>query len=241
MKILITSGCSFSDPSTGCTWPVHLSKSLIGYEEIHHGVGSQGNGLISRRIVFEVNRLLKQGVHPDDILVGIMWSGTDRHEIYNSEIVERMTRENIDCGWQENPIGFVSDTKNWLILNQNWDYKENVMYYKHLHDIVAGTILSLEHILRTQWFLKINDIKYFMTLYRDDVFEPLYVNNTECKYLYDQLDLTRFLPVTSEHGWLCTSSLPYPADCGDDHPTSAQHKLFVDEIIYPWLEAHNYI
>jgi len=44
-------------------------------------MGSIGNGLIAKQIIYQTTQLLKIN-KPEDILVGIMWSGIDRHEIY---------------------------------------------------------------------------------------------------------------------------------------------------------------
>lgn len=244
MKTLITSGCSFSYPAFFSehviTWTRHLHALIPEYNAIYHGTGSQGNGLISRRVIYEVTRQLNQGIDPDDILVGIMWSGSDRHDIYNPEIAQHLKdqpREN----WVENPIGFVSgEENNWLILSPSWQFKENVAYYRYIHDIIGGTVLTMEHILRTQWFLDQQKIKYFMTTFTDEVLSPACVYHPECKYLYDQIDFSNFLPVSSEHTWVHQSSLPFP-DAGYNHPNNAQHKLFVDEIVYPWLVEQGYI
>jgi hypothetical protein len=61
MKTLITGGCSFSEcVSTNIdTWPRHLARALPEYTHISTGLGSQGNGLISRRVIYEVSECLK--------------------------------------------------------------------------------------------------------------------------------------------------------------------------------------
>jgi len=73
-KHIITSGCSFSDISNHYTWPLHLSNSY-GISCNHIALGSQGNGLIARKAVYAVQQALQQGYKPEEILVGIMWSG----------------------------------------------------------------------------------------------------------------------------------------------------------------------
>ena len=72
-KILLTGGCSFSECiSTHIdTWPRHLEKNLPTYEHISTGMGSQGNGLISRRIIYNLTQLIKK-INSENILVGIM-------------------------------------------------------------------------------------------------------------------------------------------------------------------------
>ena len=62
MKVLLTGGCSFSECISEWidTWPRHLARHLSDYQHISTGMGSQGNGLISRRIIFQVTELLKK-------------------------------------------------------------------------------------------------------------------------------------------------------------------------------------
>ena len=76
MKILITGGCSFS--ADDYCWPVHLQNKLSYDTHYQTGVGSSGNDLISRKVIWQVNKCLKSGIKPEDMLVGIMWSGKER-------------------------------------------------------------------------------------------------------------------------------------------------------------------
>jgi len=105
-KVLVTAGCSFSECvnydvnhlEENKTWPIFLRENL---QAEHHSaaMGSQGNGLISRRTQYRVHELLKTHA-PEDILVGVMWSGRDRFEFFFEQPIEFTT--NID-GWIENP------------------------------------------------------------------------------------------------------------------------------------------
>ena len=80
--ILITSACSFGETHSGeCqTWPAHLNKILQPSLWTNCSMGSQGNGLISKKVIYQIS----QHNDYDDILVGIMWSGVDRHEFYTT-------------------------------------------------------------------------------------------------------------------------------------------------------------
>jgi hypothetical protein len=99
MKQLITSGCSFSECRSHVgTWPKHLADALPDYAHVSTAMGSQGNGLISRRAIYQVTEALKQ-TSPEDILVGIMWSGPDRHDFYQ---LGNKQFDNQD-GWMETP------------------------------------------------------------------------------------------------------------------------------------------
>lgn len=263
-KILITSGCSFTesvyasegDNQTTKTWAYHLGRYLNlnhNYDFINKAIGSQGNGLISRGIMYQVTEELKTR-NPKDILVGVMWSGVDRHD-YRCESPElsEFVIKKVDNGWMENPTKFIpSADKKWIVMNHHWanpDTNNRInteaeLYYRNFHDTIGSYIYTLEHMLRIQYFLKNFNINYFFTIYQDHVFEREFINNPEVLYLYKLLDKTQFLPVTSEYTWCVESRTdeeywiyPHPAN----HPSSTHHKSFTDQVILPWLKSKNYI
>jgi hypothetical protein len=103
-------------------------------------------------------------------------------------------------------------------------------------------ILTLENILRTQWYLEKHNIKYFMTTYMDifgkynkNVFE-----HEEIKYLYEMIDFEKFIPINGCYEWLIKN---YP-DIGFDkeinkhtsHPNKKGHTLFSNELIIPFIK-----
>lgn len=239
MKMLITSGCSFSDYRHG-TWPNHLDKLLTEHTPNHLGLMSQGNGIISRKLIYKVTELLKKN-NADELLVGIMWSGPHRYDYYNT-FYHRDIKNPIDSIDQiENPTGFVNNEKNWIILNGHWDNVSCKLYYKFFHDPVFGYVTTMEHILRTQWFLEKHNIKYFMTTYTDEVFDMSFISNPEVEYLYRQINFDTFLPVSSEYEWCRDfSNIKFPVD-GDKHPGTEQHKAFTEQVIIPFLKEKQYI
>jgi len=236
MKQLITGGCSFSECISPwiTTWPKQLSKVMPDYNHISTGMGSQGNGLISRRVIYQVTETLKTH-SSNDILVGIMWSGPSRFDFYLKNVPVIKTD-----GYMENPTKFVpNSTGSWTILNHVWSTKLSQEYYRYFHDMIGQYIYAYEHILRTQWFLKLHNIKYFMSTYTGEVL--CRTNDTDIKHLYDQIDFDHFLPVTGEYEWCRDySGLEFPIK-GDDHPSSEQHQLFTQQIILPFLKEKQYI
>ena len=255
-KVLITGGCSFSELSGAHygTWPNHLSANLPDYEHIATGLGAQGNGLISRRIIYAVTEALKTTA-PKDILVGIMWSGPERHDFFNEDINIDHKERLIDC-WVENPTGFVKDAeKHWIIISPSWKNDHARQYYANFHSYVGGLIYTYEHVLRIQWFLKLHGIRYFMTAYTAEVFynekiaDPDIVYTYEAtdlnvKHLYEQIDFDQFLPVRGEHDWCKTESgIPFTdSNHGHNgHPNKEQHRAFTDRIIIPFLRDKQYI
>ena len=239
MNILVTGGCSFSECISPWidTWPKHLSREMPSYNHISTAMGSQGNGLISRKIIYQSSELLKT-TDAKDILVGIMWSGPDRHDLY-LDYTKSVNFDSPGYGneYMENPTTVVSGGGDWAILNHSWTNNYSLAYYGMLHYFIGSCIYTLEHILRTQWFLKQHNIQYFMTTYTSEVFPWHVRTHIDTKHLYDQIDMSKFLPVSGEYEWCRdVSGLDFPVP-NDNHPSSAQHKLFTEKVILPFLET----
>ena len=240
-KILITGGCSFSEcVSTNIdTWPRHLARSIPEYTHIPTAMGSQGNGLISRKIIYEVSKALNSGVSPSDILVCIMWSGSNRHDSY-FQLANSAYTKNSE-GWMENPTKVVDDNpiKGWYIFNHHWKTPLNISHYRDFYDSVMASVQTLEHILRVQWFLKSHSINYMMTTYMETVLTQ--VSHPECKHLYAMVDRSHFLHIVGEYEW-CKLKGSYPFPNKDDpHPGTEQHKEFTEKVILPFLKEKGYI
>jgi hypothetical protein len=238
-KILLTGGCSFSECiSTHIdTWPRHLEKNLPTYEHISTGMGSQGNGLISRRVIYQVTETLKHTA-ARDILVGIMWSSPNRHDYYTTT-PPVVYKEDM---WMENPTRFVPNGQGaWNIVSPQWRMPAAANYYVNFHDQIAQYIYTLEHILRTQWFLQSQGVKYFMSTYTREVLPPIVRTHNDTQHLYQLLDLDVFLPVTGEYEWCRDySGLSFPVK-GDNHPSTEQHQRFTKQVILPFLQQKDYV
>ena len=130
-QVLITSGCSFSECESRWinTWPAYLTNQLNYNQAVHLGLGSQGNGMISRKVLHAIHQQLKTS-KAEDLLVGIMWSGPSRHEQYVSSRVN--FDRNID-GWMDNPTSVVdNDQGGWIIYNAHWTIPQAKNYYRNL-------------------------------------------------------------------------------------------------------------
>jgi hypothetical protein len=240
-KILITGGCSFSEciSSHIDTWPRHLSRYLHNYDHQSTAIGSMGNGLISRRLIAKVIENLKNGIDPKDILVGVIWSGPDRHEIYNNDNFDPFEK-NID-GWMINPVAVYPEQEaKWYIINHHWSNNVAVQYYKNYWSQNLHTIYTFEHVLRLQWFLASKKIPYFMSSFTDEVFAENRLNS-ETKYLYDQIDFDKFLPVTSELTWCKQNIDKFTDKIRHNHPSTSMHKAFTEQIIIPFLQTKRLI
>ncbi|MBO01946.1 MAG: hypothetical protein CMG35_12170 [Candidatus Marinimicrobia bacterium] len=231
-KLLITSGCSFSETSNQMqSWPIQLNRHFQNFGLISKGMSSQGNGLIARSIIYEVSKALEDTL-PQNIIVGIGWSGADRHEVW----VDNPTCQqyNNTDGWIQNPTGFIDGTKSWEIFNHHWTTTKSKIFYKNFYTEVGKLIDTIENVLRVQWFLEKHNIKYFMTRMCDWQ-DSLAEHHAEIGYLVKLIDKTKFLPVMGMYEWARDESgLPLGPD--DYHPTVAQHIMFTQEIILPFLK-----
>lgn len=137
---------------------------------------------------------------------------------------------------RKNPVEIASEP-NWYVFG-NWCKTQfNGLWYKHFQNPIMDQILTTEHILRTQWFLERLGVNYFMTVYMGSVFSPGVVQHPEVKYLHDQIDWTKFLPITGCYEWCRDSSGCEFPDPTDLHPGTDQHELFVDRVVMPWLTS----
>lgn len=239
-KLLITGGCSFSECiSTHIdTWPRHIARLYPQYKHISTGVSSQGNGLISRRIIYEVDYQLKHGINSNDILVCIMWSGYNRFDTYKEWTDNEYVNDFENS--RENPTSFVRGAthKGWYIFNPWWTNRWNQIYYKEFSTQVMSKVQTLEHILRTQWFLKQNNVKYVMTTYMADVLSSM--NHIETQFLYDMIDHDKFLPIDGLYEWVKENSIYDFPNKNDPHPGTEQHKEFVTKVLHPFLIEKGY-
>jgi len=236
-KILLTSGCSFTFEKWN--WPTFVAQ-MMDYELINVGMASQGNGLISKKVIYNIDKLIKT-YNSEDIVVGVMWSGVDRNDFY---IEDTRSMNNIS-GWIENPTNVVDGHKNWEITNHHWMTGKSRLWYENFHTNIGSMIQTIQNILLVQWYLERHDIKYFMSTFLD-IFhmEGAYniISHPEVKYLYEMIDFTKFLPVSGCHEWVKQNYKEAglnPPDLNGYigmHPTKFGHTKFAEEVIVPHLK-----
>lgn len=266
LKCFISTGCSFTDvpipeiqdlsyvelenyKQYSLSWPVHVNNELKTIPK-YRGKGASGNGIISRTTIYEVTETLKQ-FNSDEILVGIMWSGYYRQEIYSVDrqdyyLPERITRSKVDKSNNFNPIS-ISGEPNYYKIMPYWNDELSTLYYKNIYDEIGSYILTIEHILRTQWFLKTHNIKYFMTTYMSSpnvLPNKNIINHSDIKYLYDMIDFDNFLNVDSEYDWckrFQDESTWDNLNVEHKHPNTLQHKAFAEQVILPHLQNKGWL
>jgi hypothetical protein len=236
------------------TWPLHLSNTIVGASTEHTGLCSQGNGLIARKAIYSVHKALKQGCKPEEILVGIMWSGSNRHDSF----IEKINLSEIDkhkeiCGWIRNPEIFVDNARGgWVIMNPWWNEKHNKAYYSAIHDNLGGLINTYEKILWVQNYLKNLGVNYFMSAYHPDTYTQYsHEEDNNITWLKEQVDSSYWLPIKTMHEWVTAKwaddhferywyidkerNIEYLNV--DTHPTRKMHIEFTETIILPFLQS----
>jgi len=238
-KTLIASGCSFTfEP---WNWPSFVCNEL-DYNLVNVGMASQGNGLIAKKAIYQVDKLLKTH-KPEDIIVATMWSGVDRHDFYTDD----STRISNVNGWIENPTNVVDGRKNWIITNYMWDIPQAKLWYENLHTYVGAMLMTVQNILMVQWYLERKGIKYFMSSYMD-IFHAngadTLISHPEVKYLYEMIDFNKFLPVSGCHEWVnehySEEGFNAPDSQGNRgiHPTKFGHIKFAEEVVVPFIKSN---
>ena len=232
-KLLITSGCSFSCESF--SWPTHLAYSL-NLKINNVAESSQGNALISRKVIHALNSSLKI-YKPEEILVGINWSTVERSERYIEKTDKFCGPPNLAF----NPTSVVDGYPNWRILRYEWlESMDSKLYYEIYSNLISSIVYTIEHILRIQWYMKLNGIDYFMTSITD-IIDTNLIQHPEIEYLYKQIDFSKFLPVIGQYEWTRDNYLSngfqpiLPNRAFDWHPSPFGSMKFAEEVIFPFL------
>lgn len=261
IKLLVATGCSFTEvqypfsdmdypvsvedyPDAYFTWPVHLTNYL-NCKTNFQGRGASGNKIISSATIYSVIEALKT-YSADEILVGVMWSGSYRHAVYQSEIPYDYHKVQYDKIYSaNNPASIVgNDNANYYKIMPYWNDELSKFYYKYMFDQRGSLIETIEHILRVQWFLKLHNIKYFMTSHHDLALYNVDNNHPDVKYLWDEVDWNMFLPVRNEWDWLkqnVDSNLDNRIGTVNPHPTTEMNQRFTHEVIIPHLKNKQFI
>lgn len=216
-------------------WPLHVADrlKLHPHQCFPTAVTSQGNGLISRHAIFRTNRALKS-YDPENILVGIIWSGPARVDFYQypaASLDDTHSSDVVDSG-----------SKPWKIINVHWDDIFSKTWYKFFSNEIGALVNSCEHILRTQWFLQKHKVKYFMGCITQEVFPQMQLDHPEIRYLYDLIDFSHFLPIEQGlYEWArdCSGLTFSPNDLC--HLSTEQNILLTDQVIIPFLRKMNYV
>lgn len=239
-KHFIASGCSFTEYKG---WPYRLPNHFTDVKLHNTGLSSQGNGHIARKAQYKIFDLLNSGVSPEDIFVGIMWSGPTRMEFFFEEMWEDPGTD----GWcpnTGNPSHFIPDAEgSWFITNQNWqhpiakDWNESRFF-----NPTACYIRTYELILGTQNYCKSLGIDFFMTQFTRGVVEESHDKDRNLRWMRETIDWDKWLPVDGCFEWVfLNTTKPWEVDVPIDidkpcHPTPEQHAEFCEQVVVPVLK-----
>lgn len=243
-KVLITAGCSFSVPNRRSlenyfSWPVHLQEKLNFQECINTAQSAAGNAIISRKVIYNLTQVLKK-YKSEEILVGIMWSGRNRLDTYSTNKDfphNHIENDEFYC----NPIKIVNEN-NFYISSSYWKDEFSKNCIKYYGDDIGQSLYTIEHILRTQWFLKQYNVPYFMTEYNVNCLprQNEIKTHSDIEYLLKLIDKTQWLPINHMFEYSMSTGIPF-VDPMDSHPNTKHHQVFVAEIIIPFLKQKKYI
>lgn len=245
-KVLVVSGCSFTfEP---WNWPKYVAEEY-NLEIYNVGMGSMGNRLISRRVIAKIEQLLQE-YKPEDILVGIMWSGSDRLDTWvpDNEIPSIESTQKL--GFRQNPV-HISDEehKNFWITNMHWTDNFSIAKGMYTND-VDNFLSTITDMLFAQYYLKAKGLDYFMTSFVD-IFtgnhywdeNNSFFNYPDIKFFYNMIDQSKF---TQENcnDW-CWENQNEPGhyvkqENLDDkhpvgHPNALGHEMYSKNVLIPFI------
>jgi hypothetical protein len=263
---LVTSGCSFSDNCVNDTdvvpgrWP-HFVAKRINAKLYNRGQGSGGNDWISKSVIYETQKLLDNGINPQNILVMVMWSGIDRKGKFISRQETNNFKQLLNTeGGQANPVNFidsptnenclVANTSGYLVGSLLCSFKNNNIntLKKELFKNITNeelAIESYEHFLRVQWFCKSNNIKLINLTFMDIMHYPEYSTGPltgdfykNVKHLYDMIDFSNWIFWNQTGGiYEYTKDMKLAFYPDGSHPTSESHSHYVDCFLIPKLKT----
>lgn len=242
IKRFLSGGCSFSMVPVmfkGISienWPVHV-ENYLQVPSIHTGLAAAGNSFILKSILYQLSQIENK----DDLLVGVMWSGADRHMFYNTgRVLLPSEMKGIYKNHMPMPVK-ISGEDAFYFINPNSDYIYSKIYYNTFYDEIGSLIETMQNILTLQWYLKQHNIRYFMTKFSEYVIpNAIQAEHPDLKYLYDMIDFSEWLP-GSDMMSFCKESGLLNVLPNDQHPSTEQSKLYTEQVIMPYLKNKGYI
>lgn len=164
MKIrkIITSGCSFSDPSTPYTWPnqleAYITKNVdpeVRFD--HRGLASQGQELIQKKASHAVYEALETGYKPEEIAVFVMWSSSDRKSFYidNPDMINEIVEnwKGSEQGWNLQFADLKNQSTELELVRSKAQNNNMILYNKK-----GGWFITSAHVQDEMKFVR----EYFM-------------------------------------------------------------------------------
>ena len=243
------------------SWALHL-EDIIPNSKVHNtAMPGAGNGYISRAVIYKVEELLNKGDSIDYVFVQL--SAPEREE-FLVDIIDASSRENrvllthfiptLDGGL-ENGINWEAVpriNKNMMWLKHSYAKESMSKYhYKYYSNEVFSVTKTLEHILRLQWYFKVNDIKYKMfcgwNIFSILPKMPRYP--IEIRHLWKMIDWDNFWfhqkfggisewsadNIPFEERFITGDRTRIDGAPLDKHPSNIAHNKFAKEVVSKWI------
>jgi hypothetical protein len=244
--ILITGGCSFTAHQVRdkLSWANQLDER-DGYTVINTAEMASGNGLISRNILEAAEQYKSQ-----DPKVCIMWSSPNRFELFydSKHPVQKEMRDHpafYNHTWLKTGGGY----GNWTFGSAIAD-KDTRTYLTYFHNQEYQFMKTLEHILRIQWYCKINNLKLYNFCWQnifwgandvhgsshkpEHTFKPIVDTYPSCTHLWDMIDWKDWHLYKNGGLWEFCIDKGYDLQSGT-HPSTEVQRQWLDEIVVPLL------
>lgn len=244
---LITGGCSFTahQEDQHLSWANQLAE-MPDYCVINTAEMASGNALISRNILEALEQYKK-----DKPYVMIMWSSPNRFELFYD------SNHSIQSQMKEHPA-FYNHT--WLKSGGGygfWKYESKIAdrdvetYLKYYHNQEYQFMQTLEHILRIQWYCKVNKLKLFnfcwQTIFWGNnsangssekstaLLSPIVEQYTSCTHLWDMIDWNDWYLYKKGGLWEFCIDKGYEIPNGM-HPNREAQLQWLNEFVIPLLQ-----
>lgn len=256
--------CDIHDTSE-YAWPELLGKA-IDYTVYNCGKSGNSNDGIARNVIEEVERLIKEDVDTNDLLVGIMWTDFSRWEmrIKNTDSFFTLGPWIIDLYDRFTEISKTSDWRAYVqmgkrALKSAIDYR----YYTMTDDDHTDTLLATVH--RIQLYLDSKNIKYFMNFTGTSYLtlggpNQLFIHSAKHKQGLDIINWDKFYDMSvgmSEEDkklgyvdandmsrFFSIENVAHLHNTGHHpghHPKEKAHEIFIDQYLVPTLKRNNVI
>ena len=250
-KYLVTSGCSFSDNSE-LHWPHYLSNNL-NLKLYNHGMAGAGNCWITKSVIFQIQKLLDLGSKASEILVAVMWTGLERHDVFIDPEYNHNYRELLNYeGYEPNPTNFLDNIPNTVgkqntvdedgyLLGSAWSPYANKNILKFKQNLLkfigpqALAIQSFENFLRLQWYCKSEGITLINQSYMDIMhIEKILIKDLSRNIspLYNMINFDQWYFWKETNGlyeYTKENNLDFHKD--NEHPLPISHKHYVDNFL----------
>jgi len=236
----------------------------------HRGLSSQGQDLIQKKSAHAIYEALEMGYKPEEIAVIVMWSSNDRRSFYidNPDMIDDIVDnwKQSQQGWHlqfadlKNQLSNPDEVTSLAATNNNIKYntkggwfitsayvKDDLGFIKNMFMMANSTAgpgpisTSIENILMLQYLCKSKGIKLYQQFFMDNVLNDFEKNKNHqiVKYLYNDLDYSTIISTKGMYEYMGPRPELY-VDYKNPHPNGLGHKLWVNEVILPFLEDQHF-